>query len=100
MGARRGCLSRGLREVGNGLTSGARLAAAARGGERGRLTGAGGFGRAGGLGPKMAGGLAERVRPWAELVSVQAGECVRACFFKPNTKVALNNSNELIKTPQ
>ena len=46
----------------------------------------GGFGRAGGLGPKMAGGLAglarlaERVRPWAELVSVQAGECVRVFF--------------------
>jgi hypothetical protein len=43
--------------------------------------------------------LAERVRPWAELVSVQAGECV-CVFFKPKTKVALNNSNELIKTPQ
>ena len=34
-GARQGCLSRAVREVGDGLTGGARLAAVAIGGERG-----------------------------------------------------------------
>ena len=109
--ARRGCLSRAMREVGDELTSGARLAAAVRGGERGRARAvdrAEGVGGAGaGLGPngQWAGwpGLARRARPWAELVSVQAGECVRVfcfCFFKQNTKVVIINSKELIKTPQ
>ena len=30
-------------------------------------------------------GLARRARPWAELVSVQAGECVRVCYFLNRT---------------
>ena len=59
-----------------------------------------------GLGPNgqwagWPGVLARRARPWAELVSVQAGECVRVFFFfKQNTKVVIINSKELIKTPQ
>ena len=58
-----------------------------------------------GLGPNgqwagWPGALARRARPWAELVSVQAGECVRVFFFLQNTKVVIINSKELIKTPQ
>ena len=54
--ARRGCLSRAVREVGDGLTCGAHLAVAARGGERGRARG----GRPGG---RLR---ARGRRPWAK----------------------------------
>ena len=40
--------------------------------------------------------LGRSVRPWAEVASVQVVRCacVFLLFFKLNTKVALNNSNE------
>ena len=79
-----------VREVGDGLTGGAHLAAAARGGEQGRARGSRPGRRLRARGrpwAEMAGGLAilarlaERARSWAELVSVQAGECVCVCVF-------------------
>ena len=61
-------------------------AAVASEGGRGRSTGRKASGAGAGLGPNgqwagWPGALARRARPWAELVSVQAGECVRCVFL-------------------